>query len=173
MFNKILVPLDGSTAAEKAIDYARRVANGAATTLFLLRTVDAQVSVGGDPVSQSLVDREQMLCGDYLSAIDARLKPDGFIIKRIARVGDSVAEILSTADDEAVDLIVMTSHGSAGGDRLFIGRVAERVCRHARCPVLLVATNDPKIPLKQTSDRQQSAIFESRPADRWGSALWL
>lgn len=61
-------------------------------------------------------------------------------IKKLAEQGHPVAEILQTAEEQHADLVVLGSHGHSAIQRFLLGSVAERVARHAPCPVLLVRT---------------------------------
>lgn len=123
MHSKVLVPLDGSKIAEVALDQARKMANEGVE----LRLLQARRKTAGDedPV-------------DYLSKLCEELTSDG--IKASSSVVDEgpVEAILSAADAEAADLIVMTSRGRSGVRRLVLGSVAEEVVRKAPCPVLVL-----------------------------------
>ena len=54
------------------------------------------------------------------------------------REGAPYREIVQAAQDEDIDLIVISTHGHRGFARMFLGSTAERVVRHATCPVLIV-----------------------------------
>ena len=66
------------------------------------------------------------------------LSLDGVETVRAVRVGDAFVEILRYAADNAIDLIVMGTHGRGPVEHLLLGSVAEKVVRKASCPVLTV-----------------------------------
>jgi len=62
----------------------------------------------------------------------------GVKVEEVIGHGDAAAEIVRVADEQDVDLIVISSHGRTGLGRIIFGSTAEAVVRHARCPVLVV-----------------------------------
>jgi len=64
--------------------------------------------------------------------------PDNLEVQRVIRIGSPYSDILSFADEEAIDLIVIGSHGKKGLDRVLFGSTAQKVIRRAKCPVLTV-----------------------------------
>lgn len=65
----------------------------------------------------------------------------GLKVDPVVRVGNPYREIVAAAENQSADLILST-HGHTGFSRLFIGSTAERVVRHAACPVLIVRENE-------------------------------
>ena len=154
MFTKILVPLDGSAFAERALPPALVLAQRAEAQLSLLRAVapermlvaDSHVlMLGGYSAvwpNQSL-ELARQAAADYLSALRAAKIPKGLRLSAEMIEGDPAEIIVETARNEGVDLIVMSSHGYSGLTRWILGSVAERVLHDAPCPVLIVRTTDP------------------------------
>jgi nucleotide-binding universal stress UspA family protein len=62
----------------------------------------------------------------------------GAAVDKRIEVGDVASTICRVADELAVDVIVLGSHGRTGLKRLFLGSVSEHVVRHAPCPVLVI-----------------------------------
>ena len=146
MYHKILVPLDGSKLAEKAIPYATELCKGA-TEVTLFQVVHLPLPLAAPDVSMAtpLPDpnelRQEAL--DYLEEIAKGLREDGVNVKTDTIERDVVAEaIVAYAEENGIDLIVMTTHGRSGFSRLVFGSVAESVVRHAPCPVLLIRADD-------------------------------
>lgn len=134
-FDKIMVPLDGSTLAEAALRRATDLVNGG--TLSLLRAAEAHTLPGVDPV-QAQVDAVKD-AEDYLAAVAGRLKDRG--VKNVEThvwYGPAAAAIIEAARVQKVDLIVMSTHGRSGLGRLILGSVAEMVLRGTRTPILVV-----------------------------------
>ena len=134
---RILVPLDGSPLAEGAIAEAVEIARRHEATLVLLRAVYATTLPAADPTeSQVAVVREAEA---YLAAMAERVYAAG-----VAKVETSVwyatatDAITEAARVKKVDLIVMTTHGRTGLNRLMAGSIAESVLRATTTPVLLL-----------------------------------
>ncbi len=154
MFTKILVPLDGSDLAERALPPALVLAQHSEAQLSLLRALapermlvaDSHVlMLGGYSAiwpNQSL-ELARKAATDYLSALRATKMPKGLRLSTEMIEGDPAEIIVETARQEGVDLIVMSSHGYSGLTRWVLGSVAERVLHDAPCPVLIVRTTDP------------------------------
>jgi len=140
----ILVPLDGSVFAEQALPLAQQLALASNATLLLVAAVppigDMGLALAGVEPMWMLADsyatdaREKA----YLSAIAQRLQAIG-ITAHTCCVWDAPAQaILHTGTEEGTDLVVMTTHGRTGVQRLWLGSVAHKVLHAANVPVLLV-----------------------------------
>jgi nucleotide-binding universal stress UspA family protein len=149
MFNKVLVPLDGSELAEGSLGPALRIVHRPGGQIILLHVpVFRPIMVPGT-AGYGLVLPEQTFdlksrdeIGHYLAEIKgARQEPDISITIEVME-GDVAGNIVDLAVDEGVDLIVMTTHGYSGFTRWMLGSITERVLRHAPCPVLVVRCAD-------------------------------
>lgn len=132
----ILVPLDGSPLAERALAYATALSVSTAATLALVR-VELCYSLADvpDDEARAVADRHAR---PYLAEMHAKLAARGFTVKTDVRCADSAAAaIVAAAVDCAADLIVMTSHGRTGPAHLLFGSVAENVVARSRVPVLI------------------------------------
>ena len=143
---RLLVPLDGSPLAERALDVADEIsADG--TTLVLVRVAPPARRFPPDPTIRTTVtvedeeaERRGLSEGEaYLDRVAHGLEGTGRAIERDVRVGSPAEEILATARDHAADLIVMATHGTTGPARWLLGSVADQVVRRAEGPVLLVS----------------------------------
>lgn len=138
MFQKVLVPLDGSPGAEQALDCARSICNG---TLVLLSVQDYPSVVDltlDQSAAQAILESEDKAMQDYLERGALKIKEEGGEATWIHRIGDAASWILQEARDQDADLIVMASHGRSGLARFLLGSVTEKVMRHAHCPVMVV-----------------------------------
>ena len=142
MAKRILVPLDGSPAAERIVPLVADLARGSGASLRLLHVAPEPDSMltracpaGAPP------DREGH---DYLHALEARL--EGLPIDSVIRFGDPVAEILREANAFGADLIALTTAGQGGLSRVALGSVAEQVFLRAAASVLLFHANPRGIP---------------------------
>jgi nucleotide-binding universal stress UspA family protein len=129
----ILVPLDGSDLAARAVPFAATLAARGESSLLLLRAVNT-LAAPTEAAGQALVDEAQQA----LDATAAALVADG--VTATTRVVDRQAEsaILEATADENVALVVMSTHGRGGLGRFIYGSVADTVLRHAPVPVLTV-----------------------------------
>ena len=142
MAKRILVPLDGSPAAERIVPLVADLARGSGASLRLLHVAPEPDSMltRGCPAGAP-PDREGR---DYLHAVEARL--EGLPIDSVIRFGDPVAEILREANAFGADLIAVTTAGQGGLSRVALGSVAEQVFLRAGASVLLFHANPRGIP---------------------------
>ncbi len=143
MFKKILVTLDGSQLAERALKPAFAVAEKFNSEVLLLRVPLVQQYVTlpsgtGALVTEQYLERDREETEAYLRAIKTQWAGIACTIRTEAISGEPAAVILDVARSEAVDTIVMSTHGRSGLSRLLYGSVAESVLRGATVPVLLV-----------------------------------
>jgi universal stress protein A len=142
----VLVPLDFSTYAEQALDYAIALAQKLQARVTLLHVIQppAVVNVKGGlwPTSTFLQDLEAAVTRDMEGYL-ARVTAAGLEGEMVVVHGVPFQEILDTAKARQVDLIIMGTHGRTGLTHVFLGSVAERVVRLAPCPVLVARQPTP------------------------------
>lgn len=140
MFTRILVPLDRSELAERALPGAERLAQQMGATLHLVRVIEpppssyGYVALGYD----DLVATETTTGEEYLQQLRERLVSDGLSVHTRQLFGYAAGTLLDYERDAGIDLVVMCSHGRGGLPRFALGSVAERLLRHGTAPVLLV-----------------------------------
>ena len=137
MLSKILVPLDGSALAERALSLGMEIAEGIDAQLVLFRVIPYFTILVADPL---LYEEMNRMGEDEAHAYLRHLRSDvvGDIPADIAcEVGSAAEAILQYAQANEVGLIVMSSHGRSGLNRWVYGSVAERVLSKAPCPVLI------------------------------------
>lgn len=149
MFDKILVPLDGSELAERALDPAYTLAQKGGGEVILLRVpVEAAMLgthlsgygfVGADPAAPMFHHDAD----EYMAVIKRRHPPTGFTLHTKVIEGDVAGVIVDTAADERVDLLIISTHGYSGFTRWMLGSITERVLHSATCPVLAVRSSRP------------------------------
>ena len=146
MFSKILVALDGSDHAQKALDTAIKLAQRCQAELILFHVMQlGNLSPGyAAKVSRSARKVYQSLAQEQADAIlgDAERAAAGQGIERITRLtkeADSAATaILSAADSAGAELVVVGTRGLTGLREIAMGSVAHKVTSAASCPVLVV-----------------------------------
>ena len=143
LFRHILVPLDGSSLAERALEHAVTLASPGETEFTLLQVVFPE-SVPVPPYAVTwAVDRadlaRRMREGmTYLERPRADLAENGFTATAQVVGNRSIARgILDYARKHAVDLIALATHGRGGVGRLLMGSVADKILRGVRTPLLI------------------------------------
>jgi len=144
LLRTILVPLDGSEAAERGMDpLATLLADGSSATLHLMRVVPPFISAGSPYLPMAIREMsehelvEEAATG-YLERVATHLAlAETQVRVHVVTAGQPVAAILETAEAEQATLIAMSSSGRGGTARLLLGSVADKVVRSASCPVLL------------------------------------
>jgi nucleotide-binding universal stress UspA family protein len=146
-FRRILVPLDGSELAEKtlkpAVHLAQAMARQTATDenvrLILLRVASPLTLMAADPY---LYDEMMRMTLDeaktYLNVTAADLNAAPALVMTEVAAGSPADAIVHYAEENAVDLIMMSSHGRTGSRRWVYGSVAEKVMHHAPCATAIV-----------------------------------
>jgi nucleotide-binding universal stress UspA family protein len=146
VFNKILVPLDGSELAGKAIPQAEDLAKSFNAQLVLLTVGSAEVGEIGESSPEAKSEAVARLPAvKYLKATTAALQAKGLKATWAYKQGAPAQEIINYAAEHQMDLIIIASHG-AGEIAWLLGSVAQRVVSHAPVPVLLIRVLMPKPP---------------------------
>jgi nucleotide-binding universal stress UspA family protein len=142
--SRVLVPVDFSVHAEKAMHYATTLAERFGGTVELLHVVEDPF-VSGAWASEAFTPNIPELLNDLMSdarrrieALKATIATGGIRIEANVLLGQPAEAIGERAKTGGFDLIVMGTHGRAGLSHVFMGSVAERVVRTAPCPVLTV-----------------------------------
>ncbi len=149
MYDKILVPLDGSKLGEAALPYVEglvsklsSVAKVEVTLLQVLSLLTHWV-VGGEagvsvPYNEQEMERFKQQAADYLGKAGEGLRSKGATVNIRIGIGNAAEEIIGAANATNVDLIAMSTHGRSGLSRLAFGSVTDRVLRGGAKPVLVV-----------------------------------
>lgn len=137
---KVLVPLDGSRLAERAVDRLDTLAPTRDLGVLLLRVVHRTHPFRGDDVAayRTLAER-QAEAREYLERVAQRLERRGIPVQVLVRPGNPAPEILKAAARSQSRMIAMSTHGRSGIARVILGSVAQAVVRNSTIPVLLVS----------------------------------
>ena len=133
MFKKILLPLDGSKAAEQALFWAKQYAGPDKAEVVLLQVLHAEYPLEGRPFRAGSAEARA-----YLQGIERELNYSGIPVKILLRNEPVPRAIVETACRESCDLLIMTSRGASKVVRWLIGGVAQQVMRLSPIPVLIV-----------------------------------
>ncbi len=141
MYKKILVPLDGSPLAEKALDHAIKLAKIFDSEIVLFQVVHF-MPIYGSPelVAPLIVDEKQKEFAEkYLARLSRRWRAKALRSGRLVKTGQQVAvEIIDFAKENGIDLIVMCTRGRSGISRWVLGSTAHKVLIKAETPILLL-----------------------------------
>jgi len=131
MFNRILVPLDGSDVAEAILSEVEELASRISAEVILLEVLPET------GVLPTTAHQEYNKAKQYLDDIVQKLKNQGIKATATIRYGKPAEEIVDYAQTNGVDLIAMCTHGRSGVSRWVFGSVAEKVLRGTSLSILL------------------------------------
>lgn len=141
----LLVPLDGSALAERALPWAAALAAARPAPLLLARVVERRFPSAGDAqvdaaLAETIVRTELELAARYLEEQAAALRTTGvgLLSATEVRLGDPANELLAIGHERRVQLVVMSARARSGIAQWLRGSVAEQVLRRGRAPILLV-----------------------------------
>ncbi len=147
MYQKILLPTDGSKFAEKAAEHAIWIASRSGAEIIVLNVIETS-SLVGLPAEDLIVKIKEMLkeegrrslerISEMIAQSEDESKIKDVKITLTSEEGSPADSILKTIENENVDLVVMGTSGKHGLDRFLLGSVTEKVVRSATCPVLAV-----------------------------------
>lgn len=141
MFKHILVPLDGSALAEKALDYAVQIVapKRRITIVSIIEIPDVANTFHPLPANLTMVEDNLASAREYVNRIAAELRKTHQLRVNIEiKVGKPAEIITEIAENEFVDAIVMSTHGRNGIERFIFGSVTQKVLNAMPCPVLVV-----------------------------------
>lgn len=142
MFDKILVPLDGSKRAERILPHVEKLAQDNKSTVVFFTVVSAPKMFGYDDLQyaqlQKEMDTTMAEAEQYVKALSGEFNAKGIETRHRVVMGPVVKEILDAAEREDVDLVAMCSHGRGGLSRLFYGSVASGVLNRVDRALLII-----------------------------------
>jgi nucleotide-binding universal stress UspA family protein len=143
MYEKILVPLDGSARGELILSHIEALALEFGSELILLRVIEPDQSLlspqdAHAEVNIELLRAKRSETESYLAALRGEFRSKGIQAQILVKMGPVVDTIIKIAEEEEVDLIAMASHGRGGLERVFYGSVAAGVLQRVDRPLLLV-----------------------------------
>ena len=140
LFHTLLLPLDGSELAEKALPWAEELVKKLRTQLCLLRVYSPLPGVVMGELSNldEIMKAQQRTASSYLGEFSRKLKKKGMEAQTEVVEGNAPEEILEYTRRHHIDLVVMSTHGRSGLGRWVLGSVTDRVVRAGEVPVLVV-----------------------------------
>jgi len=142
MYEKILVPLDGSKRAERILPHVEKLARDNDAVVIFLTVVSTSKVFGYDELQyahfQETFDPAMKESEKYVKGLAGQLKTKGIGARHRAVMGPVVKEILDSAEREDVDLVAICSHGRGGLSRLFYGSIASGILNRVDRPLLVI-----------------------------------
>jgi universal stress protein A len=146
IIRKILCPIDCSEGSKAALEYASLLAERFDAQIELVHAWYIHHHVRGDlsvwmeshgqkPIGEVVQAEAEAHVRDFVASLDDRVKSR--LNVRIVQ-GDAASVIVEVAAQDQCDMVVMGTHGRSGLSHIALGSVAEKVVRHAKCPVLTV-----------------------------------
>jgi nucleotide-binding universal stress UspA family protein len=141
MIKRILVPMDFSSHAERALEYAVEMAKPFKAEVAVVHVFEpiyyaAPDLAGAGPALGAIIDEQQKSARAQLQRLEARYAKRRVALRGFLQTGPPAPAIGDTAKRFKADLIVMGTHGRTGLAHVLLGSVAEQVVRTAPCPVL-------------------------------------
>ncbi|MGB5305801.1 MAG: universal stress protein [Gammaproteobacteria bacterium] len=138
MENRIVIPLDGTESVSEILLYAKSITPRADTEIALLHVLPLTGSAG--------------VMSTHVDEIHDSLAVDGWTVRREVRMGDPVEEIMKFALLMPATMLLMSTHGRSGLERLRAGSVTEQVLKRSPCPVFILHTTRPE-PTDQRTEK--------------------
>ncbi len=137
---KVLVPIDFSDYSKSSLKYAVNFAKNFKASLVLVYVVEPVIyppdfSMGQIAIPAAGIEMDKR-AKEELDKLAEKEIPSDLSVKKIIKTGKPFVEIIETAADENVDLIIIATHGHTGVEHILFGSTAEKVVRKAPCPVL-------------------------------------
>jgi universal stress protein A len=133
IFKKILAPTDFSDLSARGVRYACQLAKAVGAEVTILHVVIVDESGINKREMEEHKQRLDEFVAKSVADVGANLR-----IRKVVDAGQAYGTIVDCAENERIDLIVMSSHGRSGLSRMLIGSVTDKVLRGAPCPILVV-----------------------------------
>ena len=145
MYNKIMVPLDGSELAECVLPHVEAFIEGCRVKqfVFVRVTEPAATFYSGDyPLSPEVLEEREAtgvkIARDYLNQVVSRLDHPGVELYSEVLIGNVADSLADYSNNNNFDLILIATHGRSGVSRWVRGSVADKVLRSSNIPVLMI-----------------------------------
>lgn len=145
MYDKILVPLDGSEVAECVLPYVEAIASNKkpVQVTFLFVTQPLDIPLADKKFTARIESEAKSGAKSYLDKLIKKLKANDSI-KGVIKTGKPAETIIDYCEEHKINLIIMATHGRSGISRWTRGSVADKVLHNAKAPVWLIKANTTK-----------------------------
>ena len=163
---QVVVAYDFTELAELALNEALVLANlqpqAAVHVIGILDPKQGMPNIGIETANADGAAAVQERLQEHVCKVVARIQPEDFYFFVHSRIGDAAGEVVGLANEIEADLIIAGTHGRTGIRRMVLGSVAEKISRHAQCPVLVMR--------HKGYDPGARPTIEPEPADPPGTA---
>jgi nucleotide-binding universal stress UspA family protein len=142
MFERILLAVDGSNHAQRALEYARDLALRDNALVIVVHAFEPIPEWVGEPMRDDLIAREVHVGWDIANHAAEELKDVGIAVDVQVLQGPPAEAILRVAEGHRTDLIVMGTRGRGELTSLLLGSVSHRVLAHSHVPVMVVRAEE-------------------------------
>lgn len=145
MYERVLVPMDGSKRAERILPFVEKLASGFDSEVIFLQVIDINLLYTGPYTYLSEIEfgenetrRMKQEAKTYLETLQEKFEAKGIRARYFISEGSIVNTIINTAEREGANLIAMASHGRTGLARVFYGSIAAGVLHLIDRPLLII-----------------------------------
>ena len=140
MYQKILVPLDGSPLSETALGIALPLAHrhGASVDILHVHATPALAGVARTYDTRLDAELRNAMNSDQSALADRCTLESGVLVSAVFLEGEVIATLAEYAERSSPDIVVMTTHGRSGFSKLWLGSVTDAIVRKLKSPVLVV-----------------------------------
>jgi nucleotide-binding universal stress UspA family protein len=146
MYEKILVPLDGSRRAEAILPHVQKIARMGQSTVLLMKALQDKMRVGTSPTQTQITSGEEeqrkKSAEVYLENLTEELRRMDIKAESKVVYGSPVETIIKVAEEDKADLIAIASHGRSGLGRVFYGSIAAGVLQAVDRPLLVIRSRN-------------------------------
>jgi nucleotide-binding universal stress UspA family protein len=163
---QILVATDFSEPAGVAVNYGRDLGRAYDATLHVIHVIEEMHAFYGSDVGFALADVERNVEAAAQRDLDATIETHADdslkVVTTVTRASNVAHAITEYATANAIDLIIVGTHGRGAVSRFLMGSVAERVVRSAPCPVLTVRAHERDfVDVRDDQHSQEASLVES------------
>ena len=137
MLKKILAPTDFSALSGEGVRYACQLAKDVGAQVIVMNVIILDET---NTTTKGEIDEHKARLAEFITKAVPNHGAD-VNLREVVVVGQPYNAIVDCAEEEKVDLVVMSSHGRSGLSRMLIGSVTDRLLRAAKCPVLVVPSH--------------------------------
>jgi nucleotide-binding universal stress UspA family protein len=139
IFQKIIVPLDGSEHSKRALEAAVQIAKGLNSKLMLLTVYSVMPAPAvGPEVAMVAIEHSRDFGKKVLAEAEEKVRSEKIEVETELAEGNAVEVIVKKSKEGTFDMIVMGARGLSTIKKIFVGSVSEGVIKKAPCPVLIV-----------------------------------
>lgn len=146
MYQRILMPLDGSKQAEQVIPYALQFKSAMGCRLEFLQVIENPIADNQRPEYQAYLENAlstmQTMAEGYLEELAGAIREQGVAVSWKVQKGDPASVITQRAEEVPGTLIAISSHGRSGQTRWWLGSTADRVTHATTCPMFILRSSE-------------------------------